>query len=69
MGKPELYTMRLKFMVSGAISDSQSVNFGIRKITSELTPEGARLFKVNGRKILIRGGGWLTRFAWGKAGA
>jgi exo-1,4-beta-D-glucosaminidase len=58
MGKPELYTMRLKFMVSGAISDSQSVNFGIRKITSELTPEGARLFKVNGRKILIRGGGW-----------
>src|SRR6185436_11467418 len=26
----------------------------------ELTPEGHRLFKVNGRPILIRGGGWAS---------
>ena len=58
MGKPDLYAMRLTFAVSGAVSDAAAVNFGIRKITSELTPNGALLFKVNGRKILIRGGGW-----------
>jgi exo-1,4-beta-D-glucosaminidase len=67
MGRPELHTMRLKFAVSGVVSDAQRVDFGIRRITSELTPEGARLFKVNGRKILIRGGGWspdmLLRFS------
>src|SRR5690606_19464450 len=28
------------------------------EITSELTAAGARLFRVNGRRILIRGGGW-----------
>ncbi|MFI5348249.1 MAG: glycosyl hydrolase 2 galactose-binding domain-containing protein [Elusimicrobiota bacterium] len=58
MGKPDLYAMRISFTVSGAVSDAAAVNFGIRKITSELTPNGALLFKVNGRKVLVRGGGW-----------
>src|SRR5271167_1194748 len=42
----------------GANSDEQEIRFGIREITSELTPEKHRLFRINGRKILIRGGGW-----------
>ena len=29
-------------------------------MTSELTPKGHRLFKVNGKPILIRGGGWAS---------
>ena len=29
-------------------------------MASELTPEGHRLFKVNGRPILVRGGGWAS---------
>ena len=32
--------------------------FGIREVTSELTREGHRLFRVNGKPILIKGGGW-----------
>jgi exo-1,4-beta-D-glucosaminidase len=44
--------------VSGAWSDSETVTFGIRKITSELNEKGYRQFKINGRNILIRGGGW-----------
>jgi exo-1,4-beta-D-glucosaminidase len=36
------------------------MRFGIREITSEATAKGARLFRVNGRRILIRGGGWAS---------
>lgn len=59
LGKPELYHLNLAFAADGVVSDSQSVRFGIRQVTSEFTgPRGARLFRVNGRRILIRGGGW-----------
>ena len=34
------------------------MQFGIREITSELTGTGARLFRINGKRLLIRGGGW-----------
>ncbi len=39
-------------------SDSRIVRFGIREIADYRTAEGYRGFKLNGRKILIRGGGW-----------
>jgi len=40
------------------ISDSASLDFGIREVTSELTDKGHRLFKVNGKRVLIRGAAW-----------
>jgi len=58
MGKPYLYKAKLHFESSGSISDSTTVTFGIRQITSELTEKGHRLFKINGRRILIRGAAW-----------
>jgi exo-1,4-beta-D-glucosaminidase len=58
MGTPNLYDLHTSFSVGGAISDSQNTRVGIREITSEMTDKGARLFKVNGKPILIRGGGW-----------
>jgi len=57
-GKPELYPLALEFVANGKISDRHSIRFGIREITSESTPKGGRLFRINGRRILIRGGGW-----------
>ena len=48
----------IEFVAGREVSDSATVSFGIRKVTSELTGEGHRLFRVNGRKILIRGAGW-----------
>jgi exo-1,4-beta-D-glucosaminidase len=39
-------------------SDSRVVRFGIREISEYRTDAGFRGFKLNGRKILIRGGGW-----------
>lgn len=58
MGTPHLETVALRFTVNGKISDEKSVKFGVREITSELTDKGYRLFRVNGKPILIRGAGW-----------
>jgi exo-1,4-beta-D-glucosaminidase len=58
LGAQNLHTLTMSVVVKGAPSDAQSVRFGIREITSELDAKGHRLFKVNGHRILIRGGGW-----------
>jgi exo-1,4-beta-D-glucosaminidase len=58
MGTPNLYELTVTFSVAGAVSDEQSVRVGIREVTSELTAQGARLFRVNGKPILVRGGAW-----------
>jgi exo-1,4-beta-D-glucosaminidase len=60
IGTPNLYTAVLHFDVSGQtiVSDRAEVTFGIREVTSELTRKGHRLFKINGRPILIRGAAW-----------
>lgn len=58
MGQPNLETLTLRFTSDGQVSDEQSVRFGVREVTSELTDKGHRLFRVNGKPILVRGGGW-----------
>ncbi len=58
MGTPELNKLDLRFEVKGRVSDGSETSFGIREITSELTSAGKRVFSVNGKKLLIRGGGW-----------
>jgi exo-1,4-beta-D-glucosaminidase len=58
MGKPELHELNLQFEINGAISDRSQSSFGIREINSELTATDRRVITVNGKKILIRGGGW-----------
>ncbi len=58
MGAQNLHQLTFRFTVGDDLSDQQSVRFGIREITSELNAQGARQFYVNGKKILIRGGGW-----------
>ena len=67
MGSPELYELKtqFRFFPEGAsretpsiLSDSANLTFGISQITSEMTPEGYRLFRVNGRKLLVRGAAW-----------
>ena len=58
MGEPHLEQLTVIFSAEGRTSDEQRVNFGVREITSELTANGSRLFRVNGKPILIRGAGW-----------
>jgi exo-1,4-beta-D-glucosaminidase len=58
MGTPNLYSLKLNFVVNEEQSYITQTRFGIRKITSELDANGHLLIRVNGKKILIRGGGW-----------
>lgn len=58
LGPQNLYAAEFSFTVDNAVSDSQSIKFGVREVTSEFTDKGHRLFKINGKNILIRGGGW-----------
>jgi exo-1,4-beta-D-glucosaminidase len=58
MGEPYLYTAKFTVDAAGAESDSSTIRFGIREVTSELTSNGGRLFKVNGKNVLIRGAAW-----------
>jgi exo-1,4-beta-D-glucosaminidase len=58
MGKPNLYPLTMEFEVGNAVSDESDTEFGIREITSDFNSIGGREFHVNGKNILIRGGGW-----------
>ena len=58
MGKPNLYPLTVEFEVNGAVSDHSHTEFGIREITSDFNSVGGRAFHINGKNILIRGGGW-----------
>jgi exo-1,4-beta-D-glucosaminidase len=58
MGKPNLYPLSMTFEVNGKVSDHSQTQFGIRQVTSEVNPTGGRAFHINGKNILIRGGGW-----------
>jgi exo-1,4-beta-D-glucosaminidase len=58
MGEAHLERLTVAFTEKGVKTDEQSVDFGIREIISELTSNGSRLFRVNGKPILIRGAGW-----------
>ncbi len=59
MGDPYLHRLKLEFVGPNAVvSDTQELSVGLNQIDSELTPEGYRLLKINGKPVLIRGGGW-----------
>src|SRR5205085_5105063 len=58
MGAQNLYDLHTEFIVNGASSDQQTTRFGVREITSELDAQNHRVFRVNGRRVLVRGGGW-----------
>jgi len=63
-GAPNLYHLKMKFTVSDQVSDSQEIDFGIRKITQkrdsdssfpEIGSGGNFYLQVNGKDYLIRG--------------
>lgn len=59
LGEPNLYRLELEAVVGGRPSDRQQVDFGIRKVEDYLNDAGHRGYAVNGRRLLIRGGGWV----------
>lgn len=59
LGNPHLYDIDITAEVDNEISDIEEFRFGIRQVESYMTPGGHLGFMVNGRKVLIKGGGWV----------
>lgn len=58
LGEPNLYRLELEAEVGGEVSDRQQVDFGIRQVADYVDADGHRGYIVNGKKVLVRGGGW-----------
>ena len=58
VGTPNLYNLKLRFETGGAVSDQATQQFGIREVTSILDEQNHRVFRINGKNILIRGAGY-----------
>jgi len=58
LGKPELYRLSLACLADGKPSDAANVVFGIREVEQYVNAQGWAGFKLNGKRILIRSGGW-----------
>jgi exo-1,4-beta-D-glucosaminidase len=58
LGGQPLYDLDLTAAVSGTASDTRHTAFGIRDVRAPLNADGSRQYQVNGRRLLIKGGGW-----------
>ena len=58
MGKPNLYKIKAEFIKGGRIVDREEKKYGIREVKSHLDKKNNRVFEVNGKFTLIKGGGW-----------
>ena len=58
LGTPELYALTATVKTDGALSDTRSTTFGVRRIESRLTEKNYRQYTLNGKDVLIKGAGW-----------
>jgi len=58
MGNPKLYNLSAEFVAKNSVLDKVGKKYGIREIKSYLNKEKNRTFEINGKFILIKGGGW-----------
>ena len=58
MGTAQLYSVRTDFVSNGKVLDRVEKKYGIREITSSLNAGKNRVFKINGKFVLPKGGGW-----------
>ena len=62
VGPQNLYDLNLSFEVDGQVSDARKTRFGIREIGSwmnEFDTLRTKVFQINGKNIVIRGGGYV----------
>lgn len=58
MGNAKLYNLKTEFIVGNEIRDSVEKKYGIREIRSYLNEDKNRAFEINGKFVLLKGGGW-----------
>ena len=59
LGEPNLYEINATATIANNVTDSKSTRFGIRSVEDYINEKGHRGYIVNGKKILIKGGGWV----------
>ena len=62
VGPQNLYDLNLSFEEAGNVTDLKKVRFGIREITfwmNNFDKQHTKVFQVNGKNIVIRGGGYV----------
>ncbi len=59
LGEPHLYPLDLIAEVDGTASDREQLRFGVREVSDFFNAQGHRGYRINGKDILIRGGGWV----------
>jgi exo-1,4-beta-D-glucosaminidase len=58
MGNPKLYNLKAEFIAGKRVIDRVEKKYGIREIKSYLNKEKNRAFEINGKFVLLKGGGW-----------
>jgi len=58
LGEPHLCDLALAFHIGDVVSDTCQQRFGIRCVEDYFNGGGHRGFRINGREVLIRAGGW-----------
>lgn len=59
-GDQPLYNLTTSFTQNGAVSDELKTRFGLRDIrTDRNTPDGSRIFYVNGKRVFLHGTNWI----------
>ncbi len=59
MGEHKLYPLKMEFIADRKILDRVESQYGIREIDSYLDENENRVFTINGKFVLIKGGGWV----------
>lgn len=59
LGDPHLYDLDLTVRTQTDISDMKQFRFGIREVDDYMNEAGHRGYKINGKKVQIKGGGWV----------
>jgi exo-1,4-beta-D-glucosaminidase len=59
LGKAELYHLKFTTKYNDVVSDQKNTRFGIRNVEQYLNTNGHKAYKINGKKIIIKGAGWV----------
>jgi hypothetical protein len=61
LGEQNLYDIKFTFEINKKTSDSRSLRYGIREISSAKDPDtGGRVFYINGQPVYITGGNYIA---------
>ena len=58
MGNAKLYNLKAEFIEGNISIDKVEKKYGIREVTSYLNKNKDRTFEINGKFVLLKGGGW-----------